>query len=465
MLEQTPIFTDATYNPEDNKLRLYAPERLDRELYLRLRENGFLPAKIQKCHFAAWTPGREDLCIELFGEISLDKTTLAERAQAKVERLEALAVRNIEKADAFTQAAQRITGSMQTTQPVLIGHHSEGRATRQEKQFDSAKAHAEKAADMVNYWNYRARGVADFANGKSNIRTVSGRIKKLLAELRDRQRKINHGHIIVKLWTKINTIEDAQEREKMVKYYLGCKIKSGNATMDGHHSKLNNNEITFDDVIQQCIQWGQRLSNSEYTMRWISHILNRLSYERAELGGVSRYTGPLDAGMLQIFSRENGAHSPKAKKIDGKWTLTSTVALPLHLGEGTELVLSDKQWQDLMYSVGYSVPAKKPAKAPILNFKAASIDVKSYGEAKSYQQIELTKAEYSNMRDGLTGVVYAADGQFRVKVCRYPEEAGFNAKWCTVYLSDSKTHDTPESECVKLTSEQRQTEEAQAELF
>lgn len=58
-------FDSATYSAEDNKLRLYPKYRLDRDLYLKLKEKGFKWAPKQELFVApSWTPDREDLCIE-----------------------------------------------------------------------------------------------------------------------------------------------------------------------------------------------------------------------------------------------------------------------------------------------------------------------------------------------------------------------------------------------------------------
>ena len=60
----------ATYSPEDNKLRLYSLHRLDAETYARVSGAGFKFAPKQDLFVAPmWTPGREDLLIELCGEI------------------------------------------------------------------------------------------------------------------------------------------------------------------------------------------------------------------------------------------------------------------------------------------------------------------------------------------------------------------------------------------------------------
>ena len=50
---------NATYSPEDNKLRLYPLSRLPKELYERVRAAGFIWAPKQELFVApAWTPDR-----------------------------------------------------------------------------------------------------------------------------------------------------------------------------------------------------------------------------------------------------------------------------------------------------------------------------------------------------------------------------------------------------------------------
>ncbi len=78
----------ATYSPEDNKLRLYPGYRLDEDEYARVKAAGFKWAPKQELFVApAWTPGREDLLIEMCGEIEDEDTSLVERAAAKADRL------------------------------------------------------------------------------------------------------------------------------------------------------------------------------------------------------------------------------------------------------------------------------------------------------------------------------------------------------------------------------------------
>ena len=72
---------DATYSPEDNKLRLYPAYRLDKEDYNLLRSKGFKWAPKQELFVAPmWTPYREDILLEMCGEIGDEDTSLVDRA-------------------------------------------------------------------------------------------------------------------------------------------------------------------------------------------------------------------------------------------------------------------------------------------------------------------------------------------------------------------------------------------------
>jgi len=144
---------DATYSAEDNKLRLYCSERLDSDLYSRVKEAGFKWAPKQQLFVAPrWTPGREDLCLELAEGISAEQTTLAERAEAKADRLDSLAHKRAQQANGYWQAAERISQRFAAGQPILVGHHSERKARKDQESMHRASEKAADAIKAVDYW-------------------------------------------------------------------------------------------------------------------------------------------------------------------------------------------------------------------------------------------------------------------------------------------------------------------------
>ena len=169
---------------------------------------------------------------------------------------------------------------------------------------------------------------------------------------------------------------------------------------------------------------------------------------------MARFEDALTPTIIQAFVREHGAEKPKAKKTEeGGFSVECPVPLPLHLVGGTPtkcLTLSDDAWRDLMQSTGYEVPAKKPSKASILNFKAETLESENEyhpGEIMTFTQIELTKAEYSAIPSCYRGTRLSKCKTFRFKTCLDPRkrQPGQYPQWVAVYLSDSKTHPTPES--------------------
>jgi hypothetical protein len=128
----------ATYSPEDNKLRLYSTTRLDSETYDRVKEAGFKWAPKQELFVAPmWTPTREDLCVELAGEIGDEDTPLVERAEAKAERLEDLSERCAHDADRAHKAIHAIADGITFGRPILVGHHSERHARKDAEKIEN----------------------------------------------------------------------------------------------------------------------------------------------------------------------------------------------------------------------------------------------------------------------------------------------------------------------------------------
>lgn len=441
----------ATYSPEDNKIRLYSSARLDDETFARVKEAGFKWAPRQELFVAPkWTCGREDLALELAGEIEPEQMTLAERAQMKADRLDGIADKRAVQAGAYMRAAREISQRFEFGQPILIGHHSERKARKDREKMDTAQRKANEAHAAIGYWQYRAEGVERHANYKNDPKVRARRIKTLLAELRDLQRNLNGAHKAIELWEKVTAPEQ-------IKKYLG-----NDATYSYDlWSKVDRGEMTPEAAREAAMNGARRVIEGPNLRRWIQHTLNRLSYEREMLGDVPRYTGAITPTMLQMFVREHGADKPKGAKVDAElFTVECAAPLPLHIGDGKALELSGDEWRDLMQSCGYCPPEKQDAKAPILNFKADEIALKGRGcyrgapTVETLPQIEMTKAEYKAQGDG-SWVQLSACGEYRARTCSDPRDkrAYYLRGRVAVFLTDSKAHDVPQSASEKEAAE------------
>lgn len=348
----------ATYSPEDNKLRLYAARRLDADTYDRIKALGFRWAPRQELFFApAWSPDREDILLELAGEIEAEEMTLAERAAMKAERLDQLATKRAAQANAYARRADDLSQAFHMGQPILVGHHSERKARRTQSQMHSAMDNATKAHKAANYWLYRAEGVERFANMKNRDRTRANRIKTLLAELRDFQRRINAAHKALAGWEKITSPDQ-------IRFALAeCDHRLTFGTHDDYVT-LRNDPDKAEEIRAACIKRARAAVESPRRARWITHTLNRLGFERHMLGEVARFTGDLTPAILQTFARTHGAEKPAATRAPGdSWEVSSPLPLPLHMGDGCALTLTAEGWRDLMQALGYEVPQTE-RKAP-----------------------------------------------------------------------------------------------------
>ena len=79
-----------TYDPGDDKLRVYFATRQSDASLAPLKDAAFAWAGAQKCWFAHWTPEREDAALAVAGpdaELQDEPTTLEDRAAARADRL------------------------------------------------------------------------------------------------------------------------------------------------------------------------------------------------------------------------------------------------------------------------------------------------------------------------------------------------------------------------------------------
>lgn len=423
-----------------------------RETYARVKDAGFKWAPKQDLFVAPmWTPAREDLCIELAGEIEAEAMTLAERAEVKADRLEALAGKRRQQANAFSDAAHTISERFAVGQPILVGHHSERRARKDRDRADNAMLKAIVADKAAGYWLYKASASQHHANRKNSDGVRARRIKTLLAELRDLQRRLNHAALALDMLDKL-------DGDALVAKAIGIRLKTGDLFKWEAWSDVDAGRKTLAEVKAEAIAMHESALDGANIRRWVNHTLNRLSYERELMGEVERFTGTVTPVMLQEFAREHGAASPVGKALpDGRLLLASPSPLPAHIGSGLFLELTAAEWCDLMHSCGYEAKAKADAKAakanalaPLLNIKAAEFRAKlpyHRGQIDTYRVVEMTKADYAKINSEMRGTRVSDCGGFRFRICPDMRAAGpfYSRPWVAAFFVDAKVHTMPEA--------------------
>jgi protein-L-isoaspartate O-methyltransferase len=338
-----------------------------------------------------WTPTREDLCIELAGEIGDEDTTLVERAEAKAERLEDLSERRTQDADRAHKAVHAIADGIPFGQPILVGHHSERHARKDAEKIENGMRKAIECWKAAQYWQDRAKGAIRLAKYKERPDVRARRIKGLEADKRKQERSQADAQKFLKAY------EDPQART--------AKLRDGRdllpallQTWEGglsyeNQTRVKNEELPFEEALSMAT--SAKRATVANAQRWIDHLSNRIAYERAMLdeqgGTVTEQTGPEKGGAVRCWTFRGWSYIQKVNKVsvtvldnwgNGGENFTRTVpftdlkgvmtkaAVDAARGEGRLIESASKQG----FSLLDSTPTTSPVPAPKPEPEAATTD-------------------------------------------------------------------------------------------
>ena len=407
------IAISATYSPEDNKLRLYAFSRLHSETYERVKAAGFKWAPKQDLFVAPmWTPSREDLCVELAGEIGDEDTTLVERAEVKADRLEDLSTRRAQDGDRAQNAVHAIADGIPFGQPILVGHHSERHARKDAEKIEKGMRRAVEMWKAAEYWQSRAKGAIRLAKYKERPDVRARRIKGLEASKRKEKKSQQEAEMWLKLWTACSQEQDKELQAQVALRIAGmCHLnlarKEGDKEGDkeGHpHTPSAYDTLTgsfpslyaprtLDEVFTAAFAAYPR--RIEHTQRWIDHYTNRIAYERAMLddqgGTVAEQTGPEKGGAVMCWTFRGWSYIQKVNKVsvtvldnwgNGGANFTRTVPFTDLKGVMTKATVDAARAEGRLiesatkqgFSLLDSTPTTSPVPAPKLEPEVAASD-------------------------------------------------------------------------------------------
>lgn len=317
----------ASYSPDDNKLRIYPAYRLDAETYARVKAAGFSWAPKQELFVAPmWTPGREDLLLELCEEIGDEDTSLIDRAEERADRFVDYSDHRAQDAQSARKSVAAIADNIPLGQPILIGHHSEKHARRDAQRIENGMRRAVKMWETSVYWKQRAAGAIRSAKYKERPDVRARRIKKIEAD----KRKIERHHAdttkFLKMWgdlhdetafrKKDGSPSTPRERALYISNFdhiSQCFSLAEYPAPEGVHayegaqslwSALDSGRITPEQAQDIAIPVHRRYL--EHAARWLQHYENRLAYERAMLadagGTISDRTGPEKGGACRCWA-------------------------------------------------------------------------------------------------------------------------------------------------------------------
>ncbi|MEL5515630.1 DUF3560 domain-containing protein [Serratia bockelmannii] len=430
----------ATYSPDDNKLRLYAADRLDEETYSKVSGAGFKWAPKQALFVApAWSPNREDLLIALAGEIEDEDNTLFDRQEERAERFGHYSVKRASESDRVLSHVDALASSIPLGQPILVGHHSERKARSNAKKIENGMQKAVMLFERAEYWEERAEASLRHAKYKERSDVRYRRIKRIQADLRKAEKVIENAEKFMKMW-RCSTLDLNMARAISNRDYISLcftlekyprpQDKSQYEGIMGLYSALTEEIITAEQARDIAIPHHERVIRRY--QRWATHHRNRLSYERAmlaEAGGVMTQTQEFQVGG-EVLSRGEWLKIIRINKSAGE---VSSVETPCYsfLGYGGTIKITVDRITD------YKAPTEEEAKTvratakrpPIVNYPAEDC-------------VTMTKAEWLAKHGDYKAVraVAASENHGAYRFRRVMTNA---YSLTNVYISDMKTVEIP----------------------
>lgn len=318
-----------------------------------------------------WTPGREDILLELCGEIEDEDTSLVDRAEARSERFSDYSDKRAEDATRAHKAVSAIADNIPFGQPILVGHHSERRARKDAEKIQNGMRHAVKMWDTATYWTDRAAGALRHAKYKEQPAVRARRIKTLEADKRKREKQKQEAEMWMKLWADCAAEPDKELQAKIALRLAGmCHLQM--PRKEGDREDFNQNPTVYNAVTGSFPNlYAPRTLDEVFTVaattyprilahvgRWLSHFENRIAYERAmltETGGTAAdKTGPQKGGGRRCWTSPRGGWSyiQKVNKVsvtvldnwgNGGRNFTRTIPFDKLLGIMTAAEVADKK--------------------------------------------------------------------------------------------------------------------------
>jgi hypothetical protein len=321
----------ATYSVEDNAIRLTADGRVGTETYERLKAARFQWQRGSNTFkAAAWSPEQEDLALELAGEIEDEDSTLEERAEARADRYEELSEARSRDASSAYQASKSISDGIPMGQPILVGHHSEGRHRSDLRKIDNRMRKACENWKKAEHWEARATAALRHAKYKNDPSVRARRIKGLEADQRKVKKNIVESQETIDAWNILSSMKDREQAKD-----LACRLGGGWFKFPLSEYPRPEGSPAFlmsEDSIQMCtalerglvdfekaheLVVGLHQGYAERARRWADHYEMRLVYERAMLkasgGTMADRTKPEKGGAVQCWVSPRGGWSLIAK--------------------------------------------------------------------------------------------------------------------------------------------------------
>lgn len=181
----------AEYNLHDDRLKLFIGDgpRLPKEEYFAAKKQMGAYWRGSGCLTGVWTPAREDFVLQYVDEIEeiVDDDCGFEY---RLERFGGYSDKAEIRAEGYEAVENEIAERFAGGQPILVGHHSEAKARRDQKRLHSAIRHKIEQWDLAGYWSERVKRAERHKAYLERPDVIRRRVKKIEKRIRDHKRKL-----------------------------------------------------------------------------------------------------------------------------------------------------------------------------------------------------------------------------------------------------------------------------------
>ena len=293
----------ATYSPEDNKLRLYVG-RVPRDEYDALRAGRWLCTPKQDCDFAAvWTPEREDVALSYGdGYIGDEDQSPTDRAADRAERFTGYLDKR--RAEAHGHADSYDSG------PRVHGMQNAAKAERAAARHDRQADRALTQWSKAEYWDRRTAGVISHALHVSSPGVRMGRIKKLEAEARRQLTPRWQAHIELRLAYERQMLEAQGGTAASIDIEAGGRWL-GMLIIKANKSTVTGRVVSIRTKAKRVERWTYRVDN----VIGCDFALEQIKVEREP---ISNYSAPTDEDLAELKDLKAQMSKARGKVVKPK---------------------------------------------------------------------------------------------------------------------------------------------------
>ncbi|CAM5442557.1 hypothetical protein SALBM311S_11632 [Streptomyces alboniger] len=194
-----------------------------------------------------------------------------ERAESRAERFEDRASRATASSDASYQRSKQISERFYMGQPILVGHHSEGRARRDHARMDNAMRKSINEGERAKHWAQRAEASGAYTEHRTNPARTLRRIETKEADLRGvirwQRGESNNGHSV--RLSPAAVVELSRRRDELAEEVGYWRSIVAKAEAEGF-KVWGADDFTRGDFVRSLGSWYEvlRVNKKTLTVAW-----------------------------------------------------------------------------------------------------------------------------------------------------------------------------------------------------